>query len=69
MALQPVLTVQSTGGPLLAPVFLFACWRTFRIGLTTPIRLRSPHRSFSVDPLSCYVSGEIVFRRMPSTRT
>ena len=34
MALQPVLTVQSTGRPLLAPVFLLPCWRTYRIGPT-----------------------------------
>ena len=34
VALQPVLTVQSTGRPLLAPVLLLACWRTCRIGPT-----------------------------------
>ena len=31
MGLQPVLTVQSTGGPLLGAVFLVPCWRTYRI--------------------------------------
>ena len=34
VALQPVLTVQSTGRPLLAPVFFLAGWRTCRIGPT-----------------------------------
>ena len=64
MASQPVLTVQ--GRPLLARVFLFPYRRTYRMGpnILTPVRLRSPYRSFPVDPRSCYFFGEIAFGGM-----
>ena len=35
----------------------------------TPVWLRSLYRSFSVDPLSCYLFGDIAFGGMPSLRT
>ena len=40
-----------------------------RSHVLVPVWLRSPYRSFPVDPLSCYVFGEIVFGGMPSLRT
>ena len=71
MALQPVLTVQSTGCSLLAPVLLLACWRTCRIGHTfgPQFGFAAHIGRFHVDPLSCYVFGEIAFGEIPSLRT
>ena len=48
MGLQPVLTVQSTGRPLLAPVLLLACWRTCRIDpMLWPLFGFAAHLGFS----------------------
>ena len=70
MALQPVMIVQSTGRALFAPGLPLTCWRAYRIGPTVrpQFGFEAHIGRLQVDPLSCYVFGDIAFGGIPSLR-
>ena len=55
---------------LVPRIFLdFLSYLLHRSHVLTPTRLRNRYKSFPVDPLSCYVFSDFLFRGMPSKRT